>query len=308
MRTWFGSILFVVLATFAVASGCGSKPDVINHGNDLDASVGGASGSSTGTAANGGALVIIGDGGAAGTGDGNGCPSKCEDLNANCGFVEDTICGGKLVQCGKTCPDGQFCGGDGPSRCGDGSGGAGGACSGPGCMNCVPRTCADIGYTCGLTSDNCGNVLDCGSNTCAVPGQTCGGGGKLGQCGCKGACATIPDCSAEDVKTTSLTGKVYDPAGNNPLYHVFVYIANNPSDPNLKDFPAGISCDVCGATAAGSPLLTEGTQAGTYTDVDGSFTLKNVPVGKGLTLVIQLGRWRPCSRSTSTHRAPRHQS
>src|SRR6478609_9271769 len=43
MRTWFGSILFVVLATFAVASGCGSKPDVINHGGDLDASVGGSS-------------------------------------------------------------------------------------------------------------------------------------------------------------------------------------------------------------------------------------------------------------------------
>ncbi|HEY0466031.1 MAG TPA: hypothetical protein VGC79_17595, partial [Polyangiaceae bacterium] len=44
--------------------------------------------------------------------------------------------------------------------------------------------------------------------------------------------------------------------------------------------------------AAGSPLLSEGDQAGTYTDVDGSFTLKNVPVGKDVTLVIQLGRWR----------------
>jgi len=291
MKPWFGSILFVVLATFAVASGCGSKPDVINPGNDLDASVGGASGGSTGTAANGGGFVIIGDGGDSGTGNTPpGCPTKCEDLNANCGYVSDPQCGG-LVQCGK-CPAGQFCGGDGPSRCGDGSGGAGGSCSGADCMNCVPKTCADIGYTCGPAGDDCGGVLDCGPNTCPILGQTCGGGSKPGQCGCKGACAAIPDCSSEPIKTTSLTGKVYDPAGNNPLYHVFVYIANNPSDPNLTAFPAGITCDVCGATAAGSPLLSEGTQAGTYTDVDGSFTLKNVPVGKGLTLVIQLGRWR----------------
>src|SRR6478609_4458268 len=120
MKPWLGSILFVVLATFAVASGCGSKPEVVNGGNgpDLDASVGGASGS-TGAGANGGGFDIVGDGGDSGEGNGNGCPSKCEDLNANCGYVSDTICGG-VVKCG-SCPTGQFCGGDGPSRCGDGS-------------------------------------------------------------------------------------------------------------------------------------------------------------------------------------------
>ena len=291
MRTWFGSVLFVVLATFAVASGCGSKPEVINPGPDLDASVGGnGSGGSNGTAATGGGFVPIGEGGDAGT-SGGSCPSKCEDLNANCGFVSDTICGG-LVQCGD-CPTGQFCGGDGPSRCGtNGAGGEGGACSGPDCMNCVPKTCDDLGYTCGPAGDTCGGKLDCGANTCPILGWTCGGGTTPGQCGCKGACEAIPDCSSEPIKTTSLTGKVYDPAGNNPLYHVFVYVANNPDDPNLKTFPKGITCDVCGATSAGSPLLSEGDQFGTYTNVDGSFTLKNVPVGKGITLVIQLGRWR----------------
>ncbi len=96
-----------------------------------------------------------------------------------------------------------------------------------------------------------------------ILGQTCGGGGEPGP----GVAARVrarpsPIASlAEPIKTTSLTGKVYDPAGNNPLYHVFVYIANNPSDPDLTAFPAGITCDVCGATAAGSPLLSEGTQA-----------------------------------------------
>jgi hypothetical protein len=290
MRTWFGSILFVVLATFAVASGCGSKPEVVSPPDDpgVDASVGGRSGSN-GTGATGGGFVPIGDGGDAGTGN-NGCQSTCEDLDANCGFVTDTRCGG-VIQCG-TCAKGEFCGGDGPSRCGVGMSGEGGACSGPDCPSCTPKTCDDLGYTCGPAGDTCGGKLDCGPTTCPIPGWTCGGGGKIGECGCKGSCAAVADCSNEPIKTTSITGKVYDPAGNNPLYHVFVYVANNPSDPDLKTFPPGISCDVCGATAAGSPLLSEGDQFGTYTGVDGSFTLKNVPVGKGVTLVIQLGRWR----------------
>ena len=290
MRTWLGSILFVVLATFAVASGCGSKPEVVSDGDrpdDVDASVGGSSGN-TGAGATGGGF-FLGDGGDAGTGN-NNCQSTCDDLKANCGFVTDTICGG-VIKC-PDCPKGEFCGGDGPNRCGVGMSGEGGACSGPDCPVCIPKTCDDLGYTCGPAGDTCGGKLDCGPNTCPVLGWTCGGGGKPGACGCKGACAAVPDCSAEPIKTTSLTGKVYDPGGNNPLYHVFVYVANNPADPNLKAFPAGITCDVCGATAAGSPLLSEGDQFGTYTDVDGSFTLKNVPVGKGVTLVIQLGRWR----------------
>src|SRR5262249_16788887 len=44
--------------------------------------------------------------------------------------------------------------------------------------------------------------------------------------------------------------------------------------------------DVCGATAAGNPLVTA------YTAPDGTFTLQNVPVGMGIKLVVQLGRWR----------------
>jgi hypothetical protein len=289
MRTWLGSILFVVFATFAVATGCGSKPEVINgNGPDLDASVGGGGGSTT-VGSNGGGFMFVGDGGDAGT-TSNGCQSTCADLKADCGYVTDTVCGG-VIKC-PDCPKGQFCGGDGPNRCGTGVSGEGGACSGPDCPVCVPKTCDDLGFTCGPAGDTCGGKLDCGPNTCPILGWTCGGGGKAGECGCKGTCEQVPDCSSQPIKTTSLKGKVYDPAGNNPLYHVFVYIANNPDDPNLKSFPVGITCDVCGATAAGSPLLSEGDQAGTYTDVDGSFTLKNVPVGKGLTLVIQLGRWR----------------
>ena len=86
--------------------------------------------------------------------------------------------------------------------------------------------------------------------------------------------------------TTTLTGTVLDPAGKNPVYNALVYIPNDPSDPGLQPFPAGITCDVCGATAAGNPLVTA------YTAPDGTFTLQNVPVGMGIKLVVQLGRWR----------------
>ena len=280
MRTWLGSILFVVLATFTVVSGCGSKPEVV-HDSD-GPSVGGSSvgsgGSDNSSSANGGGIFIP-EGGDPGT---NGCPSTCEDLKANCGFVADPRCH-TGIECGD-CPTGQFCGGDGPSRCGFGvgSGGEGGACSGPDCAVCEPKTCADAR----LHLRSSWATAAAKSSTAVRPPVRSWAGraaaaDKPGQCGCKGACEEVPDCSNEPIKTTSVTGKVYDPAGNNPLYHVFVYIANNPDDPDLKAFPAGITCDVCGATAAGSPLLSEGDQAGTYTDVDGSFTLKNVPVGKG---------------------------
>ncbi len=48
----------------------------------------------------------------------------------------------------------------------------------------------------------------------------------------------------------------------------------------------GITCDQCGATAAGDPLVSA------YTAPDGTFTLTGVPVGGTIPLVIQLGRWR----------------
>ncbi|MEO8905902.1 MAG: hypothetical protein ABI488_25450 [Polyangiaceae bacterium] len=289
MRTWLGSIVLVVVGAFAVASGCGA-PDVVRGGPGLaagnDGGAAGDAGSHNGSGATSGGLAV-GEGGSFG----DGCPSTCADLNANCGTVTDAKCSG-VIECG-TCTGAEFCGGDGPSRCGTGTGtGDGGACSGANCMSCAPKTCDDLGFTCGPAGDTCGAKLDCGPNTCPIPGWKCGGGAKPGVCGCTGACSEVVDCSGAAKKTTSLTGKVYDPAGNNPLYHVFVYVANKPQDPDLITFPKGVTCDVCGASAAGSPLLSADGTAGTYTDETGTFTLTNVPVGKDITLVIQLGRWR----------------
>jgi hypothetical protein len=160
--------------------------------------------------------------------------------------------------------------------------------------------------TCGQAGDGCGGTLECGS--CTSP-QSCGGDpAKPAQCGCTGLCAQIPICTADagsgpdgGPATTTLSGKVYDPAGTYGLYHALVYVPNNPNDPGLQPFPAGITCDVCGSEAAGDPLVS------TYTDTTGAFTLTGVPVGTSIPLVIQVGRWRrqftfpvatPCGANT----------
>ncbi len=83
-------------------------------------------------------------------------------------------------------------------------------------------------------------------------------------------------------KTTSISGTVYDPAAKVPLYNVVVYVPNAP----LSLIPHGASCDKCGSTLSGSPLVA------TLTDAKGHFSLANVPVQNGLQLVMQVGKWR----------------
>jgi len=82
--------------------------------------------------------------------------------------------------------------------------------------------------------------------------------------------------------TTSVSGSVYDPAGKNALYDVVVYVPNE----HLQVLPSGATCDACDALYTGNPI------ASTLTDSAGKFTLKNVPVGKNIPLVIQVGKWR----------------
>ncbi len=198
-------------------------------------------------------------------------PSTCKQLKADCGKVTDPKCGG-VVNCG-TCSGGKTCGGGGVhNQCG---------LSGSGGDSCVKETCASQKISCGQAGNGCGGELSCG--VCALP-QICGGDPtKPGQCGCTGTCSKVPTCEAG---TTTLTGKVYDPAGTYGLYNALVYVPNDPTDPGLKPFPPGITCDICGATAAGDPLVTA------MTAPDGTFTLSGMPAGPAIPLVIQLGRWR----------------
>ena len=95
------------------------------------------------------------------------------------------------------------------------------------------------------------------------------------------ACSVNTACGGSE---TTLTGKVYDPAGKNPLYNVEVFIPNDPSTlPKIT--PGTNSCNTCDVPIGDYVVATT-------TDATGSFTLKNVPTGKGVPVVVQIGKWR----------------
>jgi hypothetical protein len=97
----------------------------------------------------------------------NCTPRSCSQQGIQCGPAGDG-CGGQL-DCGPCAPP-ETCGA-GPTHyvCGESDAGI-----------CVPKTCADLGFTCGLNGDGCGSIIDCG--TCAPP-KICGGGGRPSVCG-----------------------------------------------------------------------------------------------------------------------------
>jgi hypothetical protein len=112
--------------------------------------------------------------------------------------------------------------------------------------------------------------------------------------------------------TTTLSGTIFSPAKQNPdpVYNAIVYVPNAQVQP----FSAGVSCDQCGASVSGNPLVSA------LTGPDGKFTLGNVPVGTNIPLVVQIGRWRrqltipaitPCTDNPvdpATTRLPRNQT
>jgi hypothetical protein len=77
-------------------------------------------------------------------------------------------------------------------------------------------------------------------------------------------------------------GQVFDPSGQVPLYNALVYVPNG----EVKPFQQGVTCDRCGSTTTGDPLVTA------LTDATGSYTLRNVPAGTSFPLVMQIGKWR----------------
>jgi len=107
-----------------------------------------------------------------------------------------------------------------------------------------------------------------------------GCGGVAAAQGCVGLACQQQTCSGS--ATTTVSGTVYAPNGTDPLPNVTVYIPNDVVQP----FTPGVSCPVVGAPPSGSPLV------GAVTDVNGNFTLANVPVGSNIPLVIVSGRWR----------------
>jgi len=108
-----------------------------------------------------------------------------------------------------------------------------------------------------------------------------GGGSWPGGAGtCVGLQCQIDACGGDYTKT-QVTGQVFDPAGKNPLYNVLVYVPNA----TLAPMTEGVSCDSC-AAASGSPIVSA------LTDHTGTFTLRGVPSGANIPLVVQSGKWR----------------
>ncbi len=140
-----------------------------------------------------------------------------------------------------------------------------------------------------------------GGDDSSVTGATCNNG--MGW-----ACSVNTACGSG---ATTLKGKVFDPAGKNPLYNVQVFIPNDPSTlPTIK--PGTNSCNTCDVPIGDYVVATT-------TDATGSFTLTGVPTGKGVPVVVQIGKWRrvvtvdtaDCQTTTvpsGTLRLPRNKS
>ena len=104
---------------------------------------------------------------------------------------------------------------------------------------------------------------------------------KTGLCGTLGNLAcNIRDCGAQS--KTTVTAKVYDPAGKNPLYNVVAYVPNEAVSP----IATGATCETCNTPVSGKPI------ASALTNAQGEFTMQDVPVGTNVPLVLQIGKWR----------------
>ena len=142
---------------------------------------------------------------------------------------------------------------------------------------CDPRCTKVVGQNNDVDAGGL-NYTDAGISIIGTTGTVGPGGGP-----CKGLWCQVAACNG--LPKTSISGKVYDPAGKNPLYNAYVYIPVDASAA-LPVFTSGASCDTC--AGAGSVSAVAVAQTGP----DGKFTLTNVPSGTGVPLVVQMGKWR----------------
>ena len=99
---------------------------------------------------------------------------------------------------------------------------------------------------------------------------------------CKGLQCQVVSCGGNT--HTTISGTVYDPGGNNPLYNILVYVPTFPNDP-LPAITHGMSCDTCAAKI-------DNAMATALTDAKGKFTITDAPVGANIPIVVQIGKWR----------------
>lgn len=123
-------------------------------------------------------------------------------------------------------------------------------------------------------------------------------------------CQVNLQCPAEK-GPTRLTGTVTIPAGTLPLYNAKVYIPIADVPPAPAGGPSCSRCDV---------VVPPDAVASATTDINGRFTLTNVPSGTDIPLIIRVGKWRrvvtipsisECAETRLTEettRLPRNQS
>jgi hypothetical protein len=121
-----------------------------------------------------------------------------------------------------------------------------------------------------------------------VGGFASGAGGSFAltnptQCTGNGYACMVPKCTSS--AGTTVSGKVFDPSGKNPVYGAFVYVPDQPDALSTLSQGPGNLCGRC-VQPSGSPV------AGAVTRADGSFVIKQAPAGRQIPLVVQLGKWR----------------
>jgi hypothetical protein len=180
------------------------------------------------------------------------------------------------------------------------------SCSTPSESSQVPGAPGTAGT--GVTTGGTGSTHAGTGGTISLPPDIPKGDGEGP---CMGLECSVPNCAAG--ASTTISGKIYDPAGKVPLYNVVVYVPN-PTVTPVAPFTEGATCDRCGASVT-NPVTAA------VTDEAGSFTLQGAPAGANIPLVIQVGKWRrqltipnvaPCADTALTDpqmmRLPRNKS
>jgi hypothetical protein len=92
----------------------------------------------------------------------------------------------------------------------------------------------------------------------------------------------LPDPNCPAGVHTSVSGLVYDPSFQDPLYNITVFAPKSATLPALPKGAACLSCDALYPSFYGSDV----------TDATGHFKVDNVPPGTNVPLVVQTGKWR----------------
>lgn len=97
-----------------------------------------------------------------------------------------------------------------------------------------------------------------------------------------GAADAGAPASCNDGKGATIRGRVMAPSGELPLGGVTVYVPSATVDPPQS----GAGCFRCASALAGEPV------AAAVTDAEGRFEITQAPVGEGVPLVVQTGKWQ----------------